>query len=320
MNAILINRYGDPDVLEHRKLSTPLIESGEVLVKVTASSINPIDFKVRQGGLKLMLRKPFPLVLGHDFSGEVVGLGKSVSSIKIGQKVFGMNPFPGMGAYAGYLAVKENYLAPAPQNIGLEEAASIPLAALTALQGLRDFGKLKKGQDVLINGASGGVGTFAVQLGKILGANVTGVCSGKNAETVRSLGADLVIDYHQQSFEKLPDKYDLVFDAVGKSTYLKSRPVLKSKGNYVTTLPSPVAFLWKGLTTFTPQSAGTMWVKPTTEDLKALQGYIDTGSLRPVIEKIYKHDQIKEAMRQAETNRTVGKLVVRMDFPDTDQG
>lgn len=318
MNAIVINRFGAPEVLEYRKLSTPFTEAGEVLVKIAASSINPIDFKVRQGALKLLLRKRFPLVLGHDFSGEIVGLGSPDSSFQIGQKVFGMNPFPGMGAYAGYIAVKEKYLATAPESLSLEDAAAIPLAALTALQGLRDFGKLKKGQDVLINGASGGVGTFAVQLGKLLGAHVTGVCSGKNVELVRSLGADMVIDYQQQSFEKLPDKYDLVFDAVGKSSFLKSRPVLKKKGNYVTTLPGPAAFVWKGLTAITPRSAGTMWVKPKTVDLETLKGYIDSAGLRAIIEKTYNYDQLQDAMRHAESERTVGKLVVKMNFPDTD--
>ena len=318
MNAIVTNRFGEPEVLEHRKISTPFVEPGKVLVKVAASSINPIDFKVRQGDLKFLLRNRFPLVLGHDFAGEVVGLGSPDSSLKIGQKVFGMNPFPRMGAYAGYISVKEKYLAAAPDSINLEDAAAVPLAALTALQGLRDFGKLKKGQDVLINGASGGVGTFAIQLGKLLGANVTGVCSGKNVNLVRSLGADMVIDYQQQSFEKLPDQYDLVFDAVGKSSFPKSRPVLKKKGNYVTTLPGPAAFLWKGLTVFTPRSAGTMWVKSNTTDLETLKGYIDSAGLKVVIEKTYNYDQLQDAMRHAETERTIGKLVIRMNFPDTD--
>jgi NADPH:quinone reductase-like Zn-dependent oxidoreductase len=320
MNAIVINRYGSPEVLEQRKISTPLVEPGEVLVKVAASSINPIDFKARQGALKLVLRKRFPLVLGHDLAGEVVGLGSGSKLFKIGQQVYGMNSFPRMGAYAGYAAVPEKYLAPAPEKLSLEAAAAVPLAALTALQGLRDFGKLKKNQEVLINGASGGVGSFAVQIAKIMGATVTGVCSGKNIETVRSLGADAVIDYKIQQFEDLPTRYDLVFDAVGKSSFQRSRKVLKNKGNYVSTLPSPANFLWTGLSLLTPRSAKTMWVKANTEDLEILKGYIDTDSLRPLIEKSYTYQDLAEAMRHAESERTIGKLVIKMDFPDGDQG
>lgn len=318
MNAIVINKYGGPEVLEPRKISPPSLKPGEVLIKTAASSINPIDFKVRKGDLKFVLRKKFPLVLGHDFSGEVVEVGSSDSHLQIGQKVFGMNPFPGMGAYAGYVAVKEKNLAAAPKSVSLEVAAAVPLAALTALQGLRDFGKLKKGQDVLINGASGGVGTFAVQLAKIMGAHVTGVCSGKNVALVRSLGADIVIDYQKQSFETLAEKYDLVFDAVGKSSFPKSRPVMKRKGTYVTTLPGPAAFFWTGLTKLTAQTGTTMWVKAQADDLKVLQDYIDTQAVKVIVEKIYDHDQIKDAMRHAETERTVGKRVVRMNFPDID--
>ncbi len=320
MNAIVINEYGGTEVLEHRNISPPSPKPGEVLVKVAASSINPIDFKVRKGDLKLVLRKKFPIVLGHDFAGEVVEVGSPDSRIKIGQKVFGMNPFPGMGAYAGFVAVKEKNLAVAPASVSLEVAAAVPLAALTALQGLKDFGKLKKGQHVLINGASGGVGTFAVQLAKILGAHVTGVCSGSNVDRVRSLGADLVIDYQKQSFETLAKKFDLVFDAVGKSSFLKSRPVLKKRGTYVTTLPGPVAFFWTGITKLTPQTGTTMWVKARSEDLNNLQGYIDTGDLQIVVDKIYDYDQMQDAMRHAETERTVGKRVVKMNFPDADQG
>lgn len=320
MNAIVIDKYGSYDQLEVRKVSTPLLKEDEVLVKIEASSINPIDFKVIHGNLKFALRNPFPLIPGHDFAGKIVGVGDSSSPFEIGHPVYGMNQFPRMGAYAGYAAVKTKLLAAAPERIELSESAAVPLAALTALQGLRDFGKLQKGEEVLINGASGGVGTFAVQLAKIMGAQVTGVCSGKNTDLVQSLGADTVIDYHQHNFERLTQKYDLVFDVVGKSSFTKCWSVLKRGGHYVTTLPGPAALLWTGLSKVLPKQGTAMWVKSNTEDLDTLGGYIDTGSLKVIIEKKYAHRQIKEAIKHAETERTVGKLLVKMDFPDADQG
>jgi NADPH:quinone reductase-like Zn-dependent oxidoreductase len=318
MNAVVIDKYGGPEVLQERKISTPLIKPGEVLVKLTASSINPVDYKIRRGDLKVVLRKRFPLVLGHDVSGEVVGLGSDNSSLKIGQKVFGMNPTFSMGAYAGYIAMKENNLATAPEKMGLAEAAVIPLAGLTALQGLRDHGKLGKNQEVLINGASGGVGSFAVQIAKIMGANVTGVCSGKNVETVRKLGADVVVDYTRQPITDLPNRYDLVFDAVAKSGFTQCRRILKRKGHYVTTLPGPAAFFWQALSKFTARSAHTMWVNSNRKDLDTLRGYVDMAGLHVLIEKQYHYHQLAEAMRHAESERTVGKLLIHMDFPDAD--
>lgn len=320
MNAVVIEEYGGPEVLQEKKISTPLVQPGEVLVKVTASSINPVDYKIRRGDLKVVLRKRFPLVLGHDVSGEVVGLGSDNTSLKIGQNVFGMNPTSSMGTYAGYVNMKEEKVAPAPEKLGLAEAAVIPLAGLTALQGLRDHGKLRKNQEVLINGASGGVGSFAVQIAKIMGASVTGVCSGKNVETVRKLGADVVVDYTRQPITDLPNRYDLVFDAVAKSSFTQCRRILKKKGHYVTTLPGPSAFLWQGLSQFTGKSAHTMWVKSNREDLDTLRAYVDTAGLQPLIEKQYHYNQLAEAMRHAESDRTVGKLLIHMDFPDADQG
>ncbi len=318
--AIIIHEYGGPDVLQFGDINTTPVQPGEVKIKALASSINPIDFKVRRGDLKLIIRKNFPIVLGHDFAGEVVELGSAHSSFTLGQKVYGMNSASAMGAYAGHVTLHEDRLAPAPESIPLKEAAVIPLAGLTALQALRDHGKLRKKQQVLINGASGGVGSFAVQIAKIMGAEVTGVCSGKNTEIVKKLGADSVMDYTRQSIEKLPNQYDLVFDAVAKSSYPRCRSILKKSGHYVTTLPGPSAFFWSWLTKFSHQSAHTMWVRPNRKDLEVLRNYVDNEGLRPLIEKTYNHDQLADAMRHAESDRTVGKLLIRLNFPDTDQG
>jgi len=320
IKAVIINEYGGPGVLQYSDIEIPPLQPGEVRIRTIASSINPIDFKIRRGDLKLIVRKKFPIVLGHDIAGVVEELGSAHGSFSLGQKVYGMNSAPAMGAYASQVSLDEDKLATAPESIPLEEAAVIPLAGLTALQALRDHGMLRKGQQVLINGASGGVGTFAVQIAKIMGAEVTGVCSGRNTETVKKMGADTVIDYTHQSIEKLPNQYDLVFDAVGKSSYLRCRSILKKSGHYVTTLPGPSAFLWSWLTKFSHQSAHTMWVKSNRNDLEILRNYVDNEGLRPLIEKTYNYDQFADAMRHAESDRTIGKLLIRLNFPDTDQG
>lgn len=317
MNAIVINQYGKPEVLEQQEVPSPSLKSGQVLVKVNASSINPIDFKARQGDLKLFLTKKFPVILGHDLAGEVKESAAVSKRFKAGDRVYGMNPFPNMGAYAEYIAVPEKYLSHTPRQLDDTQAAAVPLAALTALQALRDKAKVKKGRKVLINGASGGVGTFAVQIAKVLGAKVSGVCSTTNVELVRSLGADEVIDYKKQNFEELPEQYDAIVDAVGKSSFSKCKSILKPKGVYVSTMPNADLILGAGLSLFTGLSAKALWVKPNIEDLNVLANYIDTGAIRPVIDKIYDYNEMREAQQQAETERTVGKRVIKMNFPAT---
>ncbi|MEK6478916.1 NAD(P)-dependent alcohol dehydrogenase [Catalinimonas sp. 4WD22] len=317
MHAIVINQYGSPEVLEQQDVPIPALKSGQVLVKVKVSSINPIDFKARQGDLKLFLTKKFPIILGHDFAGVVQESKAQSKRIKAGDRVYGMNPFPRMGAYGEYVAVPEKYLSHTPEKLDDTEAAAVPLAAMTALQALRDKAKLQQGQKVLINGASGGVGTFAVQIAKTLGAQVTGVCSSSNVELVKSLGADEVIDYKKQNFEDQASLYDAVFDAVGKSSFSKCKSVIKPKGIYISTMPSPELMLRTGLSCFTGRSATTLWVKPSVEDLNVLANYIDTGAIRPVIDHVYDYNEMQEAQKQAETERSVGKKVVKMNFPTT---
>lgn len=231
--------------------------------------------------------------------------------------MYGMNPFPRMGAYAEYVAVPEKYLSHTPEKLDDTEASAVPLTAMTALQALRDKARLKKGQKVLINGASGGVGTFAVQIAKILGAQVTGVCSTSNVELVKSLGADKVIDYKKQNFEDQPTQYDAIFDAVGKSSFSKCKSIIKPKGIYISTMPSPDLILSAGLSLFTGRSATTLWVKPSIEDLNVLANYIDNGAILPVIDHVYNYNEMEEAQKQAETERSVGKKVVKMNFPTT---
>ena len=238
MKAIVIRGYGAAEVLQYEDVEKPKIQPEQLLVKVHASSVNPIDWKTRKGMLSILTGNKFPLILGFDVAGEVVEVGSQVTRFKVGDAIYGSTSFPG-GAYAELAVVTESLAAPKPKNMSYEEAATVPLAALTALQALRDLGNIKSGQTVLINGASGGVGVFAVQIAKALGAEVTGVCSSKNLDLVKSLNADLVIDYTQQDFTQGNVQYDMIFDAVAKRSFSDSRKVLKPNGVYVSTLPTP---------------------------------------------------------------------------------
>jgi NADPH:quinone reductase-like Zn-dependent oxidoreductase len=208
MKAAVINGYGAPEVLQYTEVEKPQIKPNQMLVRVYASSVNPIDWKIRKGMLKVLTGNKFPMILGFDVSGEVVEVGTQVTQFKPGDSIYAhLNQLPG-GAYAEYAAVAEKSAAAKPTNMSHEEAAAVPLAAMTALQAWRDEGNLKLGQKVLINGASGGVGTFAVQIAKVLGAEVTAVCGTRNLEMVKSLGADRLIDYKQQDFTKDTTKYE----------------------------------------------------------------------------------------------------------------
>lgn len=283
-----------------------------MVVKVSASSVNPIDYKMRMGELKVVQWGRKPITPGHDFAGEVVEVCHSRRGIPIGARVFGMSPFPKMGAYADYLAVSEDYLSYYPEQLSAEEAAAVPLAALTALQSLRDQGGLRHGRHVLINGASGGVGTFAVQIAKAMSARVTGVCSGRNVDLVRSLGADEVIDYEREDFHNRYEQYDIIFDAVGKSSFFACRPIMRKNGIYINTLPYPRHLAQVAASRFMRQRAKSVWVKPNPADLRVLANYLAQGRIRPVLEKVYPFEELPQAQRDAETERTAGKRVISL--------
>lgn len=314
MNAIVIDQYGSPEVLQTRRISTPLIEDHEVLVKVHAAGLNPIDYKIRQGMLKKIYKLKFPAILGHDVAGVVAGTGNKVSDFKAGDEVYAMLPPLEMGAYAGYAAVDHRDLALKPKNLSFEEAAAIPLAALTALQGLRDKGALKRGQEVLINGASGGVGTFAVQIAKAMGAVVVGVCSGKNAEMVKSLGADVVLDYTKQDFTRLAAKYDIVFDTVNKRSFDACKRVLRKHGKFVTTGLSPQLLFKAGLSLLTSKKCRLISISSSGDDLRLIKNFAEENVLKPVIEKMYKPEEMPRAHQHLAGEHVAGKLVVKMDF------
>ncbi|MCC5599122.1 NAD(P)-dependent alcohol dehydrogenase [Nostoc favosum] len=310
MKAVVIRRYGAAEVLQYQDVEQPKIEPTQLLVKVRASSVNPIDWKIRQGMLSLISGSKFPKILGFDVAGEVVEVGSGVTRFKPGDAIYGSTSFPG-GGYAEFAAVPENLVALKPTNLNYEEAAVVPLAALTALQSLRNEGNIKTGQTVLINGAAGGVGIFAVQIAKALGAVVTGVSSTKNLDLVKSLGADRVIDYTQQDFSQDTVQYDIIFDAVGKRSLSQTKRVLKPNGIYITTLPSPKVLLESVLTAFLPgQKAKFILEKPNTQDLVYLKELIEAGKIRVVIDRTYPLPELAAAHAYSETGRAMGKIAI----------
>lgn len=311
MKAAIINHYGSPE-FEYTEVEQPQIKSDQMLVRVYATSVNPIDWKIRKGMLKILTGNKFPMILGFDVSGEVVEVGESVTQFNKGMSIYAhLSSLPG-GAYAEYAAVSQKLAAAKPSNMSHEEAAAVPLAAMTALQAFRDEGNLKQGRKVLINGASGGVGTFAVQIAKVLGAEVTAVCGSSNVELVKSLGADRVIDYKQQNFTNDTAKYDMIFDVVGNSSLTECKNVLQPNGIYVTTQPYPENYLKSFLTWFTPgQKYKVVLLKSRGSDLAYLKEQIEAGKIRAIIDRTYPLSEIAAAHTYSETERTVGKIVIR---------
>ncbi|MBD2528387.1 NAD(P)-dependent alcohol dehydrogenase [Nostoc flagelliforme FACHB-838] len=310
MKAVVIRRYGAAEVLQYEDVEQPKIEPTQLLVKVRASSVNPVDWKIRQGMLSLISGSKFPKILGFDVAGDVVAVGSGVTRFKPGDAIYGSTSFPG-GGYAEFAAIPENLAALKPSNLSYEETAAVPLAALTALQALRDQGNIQTGQAVLINGAAGGVGIFGVQIAKALGAIVTGVSSTKNLDFVKSLGADRVIDYTQQDFTEDIAQYDIIFDAVGKRSLSQSKRVLKPNGIYITTLPSPEVFFEGVLTAFLPgQKAKFILEKPNTQDLVYLKELIEAGKIRAVIDRTYPLQELAAAHSYSESERAVGKIAI----------
>lgn len=316
----VIHRYGDPSVFQIEKIDLPQIKSDQMLVKAYATSINPIDWKMRKGMLKLLTGNKFPLILGFDVSGEVVEVGSQVTRFKPGDLIYACLDQPIGGAYSEYVGVSEKVAALKPLNMTHEQAAAVPLAAMTALQALRNQGQIKAGQRVLVNGASGGVGTFAIQIAKILGASeVTGVCSGINLERVKSLGADRVIDYTQQDFTQQEftldqAKYDLVFDVVGNRSLSDCKPVLQPWGRYVTTQPYPNNYFQSFLTSLLPgQRYKVILLRTNGVDLAYLTDQIEAGKIQSVVDRTYSLSEIAEAHAYSETERAVGKIVIAIE-------
>jgi NADPH:quinone reductase-like Zn-dependent oxidoreductase len=325
MKAIVYYNYGPPDVLQLEEIEKPVPNDNQVLVKVRAVSVNPFDWHFMEGSpyigrlFAFGALKPTSPRLGVDFAGTVEAVGKDVTQFKPGDEVFGGK----LGAFAEYVCIAERFLIMKPSNLTFEQAGSVQIAGLTALQGLRDKGKIQPGQKVLINGASGGVGTFAVQIAKSLGAHVTGVCSGRNVDLVRSLGADQAIDYTKEDFTKNGQRYDVIIDNVGNRSLSECRGVLNPKGKYVliggggvndNRWTGPIGLVIKTmlLKPFISQEMKMMLADVNKDDLTFLANLMQSGKVTPVIDKTYPFSEIREAIRYVETGRARGKVAVTL--------
>ena len=330
MKAMVYTKFGPPDVLELTEIEKPTPKEDEVLVKVHAASVNSADWHLLRGEPyiarmqgTLGLRKPKNRVLGCDMAGKVEAVGKNVKMLRPGDEVFGSPFMHGFGAFAECVCVPEDLLAPKPATLSFEQAAAVPLAVSTALQGLRDHGGVEPGHKVLIIGASGGVGTFAVQIAKSFDAEVTGVCSTRNVDMVRSQGADHVIDYTREDFTRSGQKYDLIFDLVGDRSLSDCRCALTSKGALVLIghhrlgesdgrWIGPVDRIIKALvlSAFVSEKMASFTVKPNKEDLQFLKQLIEAGTLTPVIDRTYPLSEVPEAIRYLEEGHARGKVVI----------
>src|SRR5712692_11043275 len=322
MKAIAYEAYGSADVLKVKDVAKPAVENDRILIRVRAASANPYDWHFMRGlpliaRASMGLRKPKYSLLGSDVAGEVEAVGDAVTRFRPGDDVFG---FVGSGGFAEFVSAPEKLLALKPDNLSFEQAATVPLAAVTALQGLRDAGELQSGQKVLIVGASGGVGTFAVQIAKWYGANVTGVCSTRNLEMVRSIGADRVIDYTEEDFTRSGQQYDLIFQLAGTATPSTCRRALTAAGRLVLSsgdspgrIIGPVGRIIKALL-LSPfiggQTMRPLIAKPSSADLQFLRELIEAGRITPVIDRTYALSEAPDAIRYLETGHARGKVVI----------
>ena len=331
MKAIVYCDYGSADVLKLEDIEKPTPGDDDVLVRVRAAALNPLDWHYMRGTPYIMrmetgLRKPKVTRLGVDFAGTVEAVGKNVTQFKPGDDVFGGRT----GAFAEYVTVRQDRsVVLKPQNLTFEQAASVPVAAITALQGLRDKGNVQPGQKVLINGASGGVGTFAVQIARSFGADVTGVCSTRNLDMVRSIGAGRVVDYTKEDFTLVDERYDVVLDNVGNRSLLDVRYVMNPEGKYILIGGGgPDDGRWIGplikpieavvLSWFVRQDMGMLLAELNKEDLTVLRDLMQAGKVAPVIDRTYPLSEVPEAIRYLETGRARGKVVITLEQPGTE--
>lgn len=332
MKAIAIEKYGNNDVLQLKDLPIPEFNDNEVLVEIHAASINPVDFKIRDGGLKLLVPYKFPLILGNDFSGIIAKVGKNVRKFKVGDEVYARADKLKIGTFAEYIAINQEHISLKPKNISMEEATSIPLVGLTAWQAFFEKSDLKQGTKVLIHAGSGGVGTIAIQLAKSFGAYVATTTSTKNVDWVKDLGADVVIDYKKEDFsEKLKD-YDLVFDTLGGKDLKKSFKVLKKGGDLVTVSGLPDAkfadefgsgFLKKILFSIASYSDTSLakkygvnykflFMHPSGEQLDKITELIENNKIKPIIDSTFPLEKTKDALAYVEKGRTKGKVIIKV--------
>jgi len=322
VKAAVYTRFGPPEVVRIADVDKPVPGDDEVLIKIRAAAVNPLDWHFMRGTpyigrMMFGLSKPKFTRLGADVAGEIEATGKNVAEFKRGDAVFGSC----RGAFAEYACKSASNVFAKPANVTFEQAASVPVAGRSALQGLRDKGEIRAGQKVLINGAAGGVGTYAVQIAKSFGASVDGVCSARNVEMVRSIGADRVIDYTREDFTRSAERYDLILDCVGNRSLLACRRVLKRAGKLVIVggkngkWIGPVARVLRAvvLSRFVSQKMFMFLAKPSKADLATLAEMMASGKLKPVIDRRYSLSEVAEAIRYVEAGHARGKVIVSID-------
>lgn len=307
MKAVRIHSFGGPDVMKLEELPVPEPQQGEILVRVHAASVNPVDYKTREGKYPMVSRDKLPITLGRDISGVIERCGPGVANFKQGDSVYALLR-PDRGGFAEFVLLPAVDVAPKPQGLGHVEAASVPLAALTAWQGIFDHGGLKAGQLVLIHGGAGGVGHFAVQFAKVRGATVFTTVSGQDLDFVRGLGATQAIDYKTQRFEEMVRNVDMVYDLIGGETQERSWSVLKPGGILVSTLGQPPQ---DKAAQHKVRAAGYM-AQPNADELAEIGRLIDDGKVRPVVEAVYPFTQTKEAEERQEHGHVHGKIAVNL--------
>lgn len=317
MRAAVITGYGGAEVLDVQQIPVPSIDAAGVLVRVEWAAANPKDVFIRKGRFKTLTGRRFPIVLGSDFAGTVAGTGPDVTHVQPGDAVWGMIQGWRGGAQAEYVAVRGFEVARRPPSLTAEQAAGVPLAALTALQSLRDLGRLKPGGRVLVNGASGGVGTFAVQIAHLLGAHVTAVCQAHNHDLVRGLGADGAIDYKQQAILDLDDRFDLFFDVFGNYSFGRVRHLLRRGGRYITTVPNftnyrEALLRHPGGPGLPGKKAAVVVVQANHADLETVGQWVEAGHLRAVIDATYALADIQQVHAHLGRKRTRGKVLIQV--------
>lgn len=331
MRAMVIDKYGKVP-MRMTEMPTPEINEYEVLAEIHAASINPIDFKIRDGKVKLLLKYKMPLILGNDFSGVIVKVGTKVTQFKVGDEIYARPRKDKIGTFAEYIAIHEDDIALKPKNLTFEEAASIPLVGLTSYQALHDIMQLQKGQKILIHAGSGGVGTFAIQLAKIMGATVATTASEAGENLVKSLGADEIINYKKEKFEDILKNYDAVFDTLGGTTLEKSFDIIKSEGNIVSVSGMPNArfgkefgsgffktllfsLASKKITALEKKHNAQysfLFMKPSGDQLRIIANYIEAGQIKPIIDRIFPFEDAQKAMEYSESGRAKGKIIVKI--------
>lgn len=332
MKAYTINRYSKEDKLQLVEVAEPVVNENDMLVQVHSASINQLDAKLKSGEFKLLLPYKFPLILGHDVAGVITKVGSKVSRFKVGDEIFARPADFKIGAFAEYIAVNEKDVALKPKNISMEQAASIPLVALTVWQAFVEKAKLKKGQKVFIQAGSGGVGTIAIQLAKHLGATVATTTSADNFDLVKSLGADVAIDYKTQDFETILKDYDLVLNSQDEKTLEKSLRILKSGGKVIsisgppdTTFAKEIGLSWfmKTAVFFLSRKVRSqakklgvdysfLLMQANGKQLSEIGKLIEQGIIRPVVDKVFSFEQMNEAMSYVSSGRAKGKVVVKV--------